>query len=200
MASQMQVILARDVPNLGRVGELHTVKAGYARNYLLPQGMAMMASLKKVNEFEHKKQLIAHRMKLLRSGSERKAAELEKIQVTCTVKVGHNDKLFGSVTAREIASQLAGLGYVIDHRDLKIDGPLKSLGLHEIALRLEADVNTTIKVVVVGEKIDAEVEEEEINEDEKLAAESADGNIDVDAEEAALDAPESSEVETSVEA
>ncbi len=160
MATQVQIILARDVPNLGRVGELHKVRAGYARNYLFPKGFALPASEKHVSRLEHQRKLIEHKMGLLRSESERKSAEIQKMQFTCNVKVGANDKIFGSVTARDIADELKNAGIVIDHRDLKMEGPLKTLGLHTIALRLEADVQSEVKVLVAGEKIEDAVEDE----------------------------------------
>ena len=106
MAAQVQLILARDVPNLGRIGDLVTVRAGYARNFLIPQRMGLPASKAKVTEFDHKKRIVEHRRRLLRVESEKRAQEIAKIQVTLTAKVGEQGKLFGSLGARDIAAAL----------------------------------------------------------------------------------------------
>jgi large subunit ribosomal protein L9 len=153
MASQTQLILARDVPNLGRVGDLVTVRAGYARNFLFPKGLALPASPKRVSQFEHQKKLVDHKRRLLKAESEKKAQEISKIQVTLTAKVGDQGKLFGSITSRDIARALAAEGLVLDHRDVKLDGPIRTIGLHKIDLRLEADVTAQVKVVVAPEVV-----------------------------------------------
>lgn len=190
MAASVQLILARDVPNLGRVGELVSVKAGYARNFLVPKGLAMPASPDKVALFEHQKKVVAHRRRQLKDASEGRAQEMAKLQVTLTAKVGEQDKLFGSITSREIAKALAAEGHVVDHRDIKMpDGPLKSTGLHTLDLRLEADVTAQIKIVVAAEIEPVEEAEDEGDEDpgEELVSS---GEPDINAEEAAIEAAE----------
>lgn len=152
MAANVHVILARDVPNLGRVGELVSVRPGYARNYLVPKGLALPASPKRVAEFDHKKRLVEHQRQKLRSASEAQAQKIAKLQLTLTAKVGEQGKLFGSITSRDVARALAAEGFEIHHRDIKME-PLKSVGLHVIDLRLEADVTAQVKVVVAPEEV-----------------------------------------------
>ena len=152
MAGNINVILARDVPNLGRIGELANVRPGYARNYLIPQGLAMPASTERVAEFEHKKRIIEHKRRTLRAASEERAKELAKVQVTLTAKVGEQNKLFGSIGNRDISAALKAEGHDIHHKDIKLEGPLKTIGLHVIDVRLEADVTSQIKVVIAAEE------------------------------------------------
>jgi large subunit ribosomal protein L9 len=151
MASQVQLILARDVPNLGRLGDLVHVRAGYARNFLLPRGLALPASPKRVALFEHQKKVVEHRRKVLRGESEKRAQDIAKLSITLTAKVGEQGKLFGAITARDIAKALAAEGFAVDHRDIKLDAPVKTVGLHKIDLRLEADVTTQVKLVIAPE-------------------------------------------------
>ena len=123
MASNVQVILSRDVPNLGRVGEVVNVKPGYARNYLLPQRLAMPVSKGNLANLEHYKRMIDKRMGELRAISEDTAKRIAEEQITITARVGKAGKLFGSVGTRDIATLVNGLGYNIDHRDIKIRSP-----------------------------------------------------------------------------
>jgi large subunit ribosomal protein L9 len=174
MAANVQVILSRDVPNLGHVGDVVGVRPGYARNYLLPKGLALPVSKKAVAHFEHQKKVVEHRLRLLRAESEKKAAELGGVQITLTARVGEQGKLFGSIGNRDIAKALKAEGVDIDHRDVKLDGPLKSVGLHEVAIRLEADVQAKVKVVVAAEEV-PEDEKEEAAEGAMEAAAESDG-------------------------
>tara|TARA_B100000925_G_C21948133_1_gene447703 strand:- start:472 stop:1107 length:636 start_codon:yes stop_codon:yes gene_type:complete len=156
MASNVQVILSRDVPNLGRVGEVVNVKPGYARNYLLPQRLAMPVSKGNIANLEHYKRMIEKRMGELKALSEDTAKRIAAEQVTITARVGKEGKLFGSVGTRDIAALVNSLGYKIDHRDIKLDAPIKEVGLYTLPLRLEADVESQIKVIVAGEAVEEE--------------------------------------------
>src|SRR4051794_22643606 len=163
MSQNVPVILARDVANLGRVGELVNVRPGYARNYLVPMGLALPASPKRVAFFEHQKKVIEHKRRLLRAESEKKAKDMAQVQVTITAKIGEQNKLFGSITSRDISKALNAIGQHIHHRDIKLAEPIKTLGIHTVDVRLEADVAAQIKVIVAGEVVVAEpapVEEE----------------------------------------
>jgi large subunit ribosomal protein L9 len=168
MASNVQVILSRDVPNLGRIGEIVNVKPGYARNYLLPQRLAMPVSKGNLANLEHHRRMIDKRMGDLRTASEDTAKRIAEEQVTITARVGKNGKLFGSVGTRDIAGLFKGLGYKIDHRDIKLDGPFKEVGLYTLELRLEADVKSQIKVIIAGEEV-----EDEMDDVEELSTETA---------------------------
>lgn len=151
MAQNIPVILARDVANLGRVGELVNVRPGYARNFLVPQGLALPASPKRVAFFEHQKKLVEHKRRVLRAESEKKAKDMSQVQVTLTVKVGEQGKLFGAVTGRDISKALQAIGHGIHHRDIKLAEPIKTVGVHTVDVRLEADVAAQVKVIVAAE-------------------------------------------------
>ena len=187
MAANVQLILARDVPSLGRVGDLVTVRPGYARNYLVPQGLGLPASTKRVAQFEHQRKVVEHRRRILRAASEERAKEIAQLTINLTAKVGEQGKLFGSITSRDIAKALKDEGHVIDHRDLKLDGPLKEVGLHTLDLRLEADVTTQLKVVVVAEKV---VEPEPASDDEAQAIPEGESGLETPTGEADLEAEE----------
>ena len=151
MAQNVSVILARDVANLGRVGELVSVRPGYARNFLVPGGLALPASPKRITFFEHQKKVIEHRRRQLRGESEKKAKEMSGVQVTLTAKVGEQNKLFGAITARDIARALTAIGHPIHHKDVKLAEPIKTVGIHTVDVRLEADVAAQIKVIVAAD-------------------------------------------------
>ncbi len=198
MASNVQLILARDVPNLGRVGDLVAVRPGYARNYLVPQGLALPASPKRVAEFEHKKRIVDHRRRQLRAASEERAQEIAKVQVTLTARVGEQDKLFGSITGRDISKALADEGHEIHHKDIKLDAPLRTLGLHTIDVRLEADVTTQVKVVIAPEEIPEEEREDDLDDEAMDAA--AQGESEGEAAGDDAEAPKEEAEATNVEA
>lgn len=171
MAANVHVILARDVPNLGRVGELVQVRPGYMRNYLVPQGLALPASPKRVAEFAHKKRLIEHQRGKLRAASQQRAQELSQVAVTLSARVGEQNKLFGSITARDIAKAISDQGHEVHHRDIQLENPLRTLGLHVIDVRLEADVTAQVKVIVAPEIVQVEEGQEPEPEAFALAAE-----------------------------
>jgi large subunit ribosomal protein L9 len=147
----MKLILREDVYNLGKSGELVSVKDGYARNYLLPRNLAMLASAENVRQLEHEKQVIELRQKKLKGVAEEQSKKVSAIAVTITRKVGDQDKLFGSVTALDIAEALAAAGQKIDRRLIHLPEPIKTVGTHEVELHLHRDVQTKIKVEVVGQ-------------------------------------------------
>jgi large subunit ribosomal protein L9 len=151
MAQNVQVILARDVPNLGRLGELVAVRPGYARNYLIPNQLAQPASSKRVAFFEHQKKIIEHKRRTLRAESEKKAKEVAGVTVTLTAKVGDQNKLFGSITGRDISKALSSIGQNIHHKDIKLAEPIRAVGTYTIDVRLEADVTSQVKVIIVPE-------------------------------------------------
>ena len=148
MAQNVPVILARDVGNLGRIGELVSVRPGYARNYLVPNGLALPASPKRVAFFEHQKKVVEHKRRLLRSESEKRAQQISGLTVTVSSKAGESGKLFGSVTTRDISKALAAIGQSIHHKDIKLADPIRTVGTFEVDVRLEADVASKVKVIV----------------------------------------------------
>lgn len=151
MAQNVQVILARDVPNLGKLGELVAVRPGYARNFLVPNQLALPASPKRVALFEHQKKVIDHKRRLLRAESEKKAQSMTGVTVSINAKVGEQNKLFGSITARDISKALSAIGHNIHHKDIKLADPIRAVGTYTVDVRLEADVAAQVKVVIVPE-------------------------------------------------
>lgn len=151
MAAHVHVILSRDVSHLGHLGEVVRVRPGFARNYLFPKFLALPITGARLAQVEHQKRLIEHRKQKLRGESEVLAKSLTNTQITIHAKAGDHGKLFGSIGTRDIEKALTGAGYSISHRDIKLEHPLKTVGLHSIEVRLEADVKGTINVVVVPE-------------------------------------------------
>jgi len=147
----MKVILREDVVNLGRSGEVVTVKDGYGRNYLLPRKMAVLANERNIRQLEHEKTVIAARQEKLKTGAQQTAKGLESVQVKITRKVGEQDKLYGSVTALDIAEALAAKGQRVDRRTIHLPEPIKSVGVFEVEVRLHRDVSAKIKVEVAPE-------------------------------------------------
>ncbi|MBL8956927.1 MAG: 50S ribosomal protein L9 [Myxococcaceae bacterium] len=148
----MKLILREDVYNLGKSGEVVSVKDGYARNYLLPRNLAMLASAANVRQLEHEKQVIELRQQKLKGAAEEQSKKLGAVAVKISRKVGDQDKLFGSVTALDIAEGLAKAGHKVDRRLIHLPEPIKTVGQFEVELRLHRDVVTKIKVEVAGEQ------------------------------------------------
>jgi large subunit ribosomal protein L9 len=145
----MQVILKDDVQNLGKSGDLVTVKPGYGRNYLIPQGLAMVATAGNVQRIEHEKKLIAARNLKFQKDSQAIADRLAALEVQIERAVGEGDKLFGSVTSRDIEMALADKGLKLDHKKFVLPEPIKVIGYHTIDIKLGQGVTGKLKVVVV---------------------------------------------------
>jgi len=147
----MKVILREDIDGLGKSGELVTVKDGFGRNFLLPRKKAVLANEQNIRQLEHEKGVISARNAKLKGAAEEQAKKLGAVKVTIKRKVGEQDKLFGSVTALDIAEALAAAGQQVDRRGLHLAEPIKTVGNHEVELRLHRDVVAKIKVDVVAE-------------------------------------------------
>jgi large subunit ribosomal protein L9 len=145
----MQVILRDDMENLGKSGEVVNVKPGYARNYLLPRGHAVKATASDVKRVEHEKRVIASRTAKLAKEAQAEADTLSKVSVSIARAVGEEDKLYGSVTSRDIAEALAAQGVKVDSKKIHLEEPLKTLGMTEVQVKLGRGVNASIKVWVV---------------------------------------------------
>ena len=148
----MQVILKEDVHNLGKSGELVNVKPGYGRNFLLPQGKAVAATRKNVAQLEHEKKLIAARNAKLLKDAQSIADKLAAIEITIQRTAGEEDKLFGSVSTRDIEEGLAEKGIKIDRKKIMLDEPIRSLGVYTLDIKLASDVTGKIKVWVVAKQ------------------------------------------------
>lgn len=147
---QIEVVLQDDVENLGRCGEVVRVKPGYARNYLLPRGLAATATRASVRQIEHQKKVAAKRAEKLSADASAQAARLAAVSVEIGAQAGETGKLFGSVGARDIAAALEAKGVEIDRKRILLDEPIKELGEHEVAIKVGYEVNATIKVNVVA--------------------------------------------------
>ena len=146
----MQIILTRAVANLGAAGELVSVRPGYGRNYLVPNGMAVSATAANVHRLEHDKRVIARKVAKERAGAEGIAERINAVTLQFDRQVGEDDKLFGSVTSRDISEQLKKTGIEIDHRWVIMDQPIKALGKYEVAVKLASGVVAQVKFFVVG--------------------------------------------------
>jgi large subunit ribosomal protein L9 len=147
----MKVILREDVYNLGKSGEIVSVKDGYGRNYLLPRKLAVLANPKNVKQLEHERAVISARQEKMRGAAQDQAKKLETVSVRIARKVGEQDKLYGSVTALDIAEALAAQGQKIDRRHIHLLEPIKALGSYDVEMRLHRDVTAKIKVEVAAE-------------------------------------------------
>lgn len=147
----MKLLLREDVENLGKIGEIVDVAGGYGRNYLLPRGLAVKASMKNVKEQEHQKKLIQARMDRQKKDAEELAGSLDSVSCTITRKTGEEEKLYGSVTSRDIEEALREEGVSIDRKRILLDEPIKKLGVYTVPVKLHTDVTGNIKVWVVKE-------------------------------------------------
>lgn len=147
----MDVILRQDVEKVGRAGEMVTVKDGFARNYLLPQGLAFLATEGNRKRLEAERAQRGKKHAAEVSASREVAARLEAVSLTFTMKAGEGDKLFGSVTASEIAERLKAEGFSLDKKAVELEEPLKALGVYKIPVRLHAEVKPEVRVWVVRE-------------------------------------------------
>ena len=147
----MKLILREDVENLGKIGEIVEVAGGYGRNYLLPRGQAVKASTKNVKEQEHQKKLIQARMDRQKKDAQEMAGSLDSVSCTISRKTGEDEKLYGSVTSRDIEEALREEGVSIDRKRILLEEPLKKLGVYTVPVKLHADVTGNIKVWVVKE-------------------------------------------------
>ncbi len=148
----MKVILRKDITNLGNIGEIITVKDGYARNYLIPRGHAYYASPGAIKAIEQEKKLHLKRVAKEKSEAEVIASQIAEKQITIAMKVGEEGKLYGSVTSSMISEELALLGYSIDKRNILIEEPIKSLGVFDVKVKIYQDVFAIIKVWVISEE------------------------------------------------
>ncbi len=148
----MQIILTQDVSNLGKAGDLVTVRPGYGRNYLVPRGLAVTATIHNKNQLEHERRAIERRVAKERANATDLANRLNGMTLQFERRVGEDEKLFGSVSNRDIAEQLKRAGVELDHRTIELDHPIKALGKYEVSVRLAAGVIASLKFWVVGKE------------------------------------------------
>ena len=148
----VEVILRKDVADLGRAGEMVHVRPGYARNYLIPQGIALLATEGNRRRFEEERRQVEQSAERERQQAADLAADLEGQSLTFTVRAGDEGRLFGSVTAADIAEALEGEGLTVDRKLIRLDDPIKELGVYDIPVRLHTDIEPQLKIWVVAEE------------------------------------------------
>ena len=145
----MKVVLTHDVKGVGRAGELVEVADGYARNYLVPRGLAVMATGGTIKAVEHQQAVIRRKLEKERAEAESLAARLKGARVVIKARAGEAGRLFGSVTAADVAEALErDLGVKVDRRRIELEGPIKSLGEHPVTLRLAPGISAEVTVAV----------------------------------------------------
>ena len=144
----MEIILRQGVENLGKPGDVVNVKAGYARNYLLPHGLAYEATPGNLKRIQQERDRLEAAENERRAGAQGIAEKLEQVSLTFSARVGEEGKLFGSVTATDIAQQLETQGFHVEKRQIDLHEPIKALGVYRVPVRLHADVKPEIRVWV----------------------------------------------------
>jgi len=146
----MEVILNESIENLGKAGDIVSVANGYARNYLLPRGIAIIADKKNLAKIERQREAILKKAAKMKEEYEALAAQLVGLDIEIPVKVGEEDKLYGSVTNLDIARAIEEKGFEIDRKKIVLEEPIKALGEYEIPVKLSPDVTAAIKIKVVS--------------------------------------------------
>ena len=158
----MEVILLKDVPRLGRAGELRNVAPGYARNYLVPEGLATLVTKGALKQLELQSQAEARRMRQLEVEARELAAQLEGVTLTLTAKTGEEDRLYGSITSGDIADALESeIGKSVDRRKIELEEPIRELGTYSVPFKLLSDLAPTIVVEVIKKEEEAGEKEAE---------------------------------------
>jgi large subunit ribosomal protein L9 len=149
MATTLQVVLQSNVDKVGDSGELVKVRPGFARNYLIPRGLAVPATTAAVNRITHEKAVAVAKADKTKKEMQAFAEKINALKLTLSRSVGEDDKLFGSVTSKEIENAAKAAGVAIDRKKMHLAEPIKALGTYEIAVKLLTDVTATLKVEVV---------------------------------------------------
>ncbi len=148
----MEVVLKEDIFNLGKMGDVVRVKDGYARNYLMPRGLVLMANKKNLKSLEHEKRVIAVKRERVLSTAQSLSDKLSAVSLKISARVGEEGKLFGSVTNIHIEKALSEIGHSIERRKIHLTQPIKNVGDYQVPIRLANDVTANIKVTVVSEE------------------------------------------------
>ncbi len=148
----MKVILTENIMPLGQIGEVVNVASGYARNYLLPQGLALEATGKNVRELEHRKRILAQKREKVRQEMLSLAEKLNRTQLVFRRKVIEEDKLYGSVSAADILSALDERGFQLARKSVQLEQPIKALGESTVPVRVDAQIMANLKLVIEKEE------------------------------------------------
>lgn len=151
MATHVQVVLKEDVDNLGDTGDLVKVRPGYARNFLIPRGMAALATRGNISQIEHEKKLALAKAAKLQEEARAEAGKLEGVKVQIGKQAGEEGKLFGSVTSQDVADALKEKGYAVDRKKIQMPGDaIKQVGTYELSAKLRGKVAAKFTVEVVA--------------------------------------------------
>lgn len=148
----MKIILTENIASLGEIGQVVKVAPGYARNYLLPQGLALKATGENVRELEHRKRMLAQKREKVRQQMMSLAEKLNRVTIVLKRKVADGDRLYGSVSTVDIAAALEEMGLELPRRSIQTEQPLKQLGRFPIAIRIGSDVEATVTLVIEKEE------------------------------------------------
>lgn len=149
----MKVIFLQDIPNVAQAGELKDVASGYGRNYLLPQGLAILATPAAADKFKAQRKIIERQRKQLSSEMSELAAQIEGKELTIEANVGSGERLFGSITNADIAAEMEKTHQItIDKKKIELEEPIKKPGSHEIAIKLLKDIEPRITVTVIAKE------------------------------------------------
>jgi large subunit ribosomal protein L9 len=144
----MKVILQKDIPNLGEAGDIKEVANGYARNFLLPKNLVVMANDSSKKAIEHQNKMIRIKKEKRKKQSEKLMEAISGVELSFSVQVGEEDKLFGSVTAIDIAKQLKEKGFDVDKKKIHLAAPIKELGNFEVPVKIDEGITATVKLTV----------------------------------------------------
>ncbi len=147
----MKIILKEDIKKIGKMGQIVDVANGYARNYLVPKGLALEASTKNIRSLEHEKKIIQEKAKKLKDSAQDIGSRISSMTLTIKAKAGEEEKLFGSVTTMDIAEALLNEGIEIDKKRISLEEPIKRLGSYSVQIKLHSDVSVPLSIQIVQE-------------------------------------------------
>jgi len=148
----MKILLTENISSLGEIGQIVNVAPGYARNYLLPQGLAVEATGKNVRELDHRKRILAQKREKIRQEMLSVAEKLNRATIVLSRKVAEEDKLYGSVSPADVAKALEEQGFEVPRKDIQLDQPIRQLGEHTVSIRIGAGISANVKLVVQKEE------------------------------------------------
>ena len=147
----MKVILMEDIAKLGKMGQMVQTKDGFARNYLIPKKLAVLANPQNVKSLEHQKTLVAQKKNRIKKDAEDLAKRIENVSCTIAKAAGEEDRLFGAVTSKDIEESLKDEGIAVDRKKVLLDEPIKTLGIYKVPIKLHPEVTANLKIWVVKE-------------------------------------------------
>ena len=147
----MKIVLKDDVKNIGKMGQIIDVADGYARNYLVPRGLAIEANTKNIKALEHEKRIIEKKAKKIKNSAQELSNKILAMTFTIKAKAGDEGKLFGSVTTMDIAELLQKEGIEIDKKKISLDEPIKRLGSYSVNVKLHPEISTQLNIQVIQE-------------------------------------------------